>query len=189
MKSISSKKPFYKRKKFLILALIIVALAATASVYAFNVANEQEKEKTSETPSSIDKDNSKSLKDKDKEQTYKSVPASDSQDKEAVQAENVEPSAEVEAPNITRAEQTGDFIRVSAIFSNPSNGTCTLRFEQAGQQAVQAEAPVVVGPSYYTCNGFRIPVAEFPSKGSWDITVTHTMNGKTANTKGSVNVQ
>ena len=190
MKSISRKKPFYKRKKFLVIVLIVITLLAAASVYALNTTNEQENDKPSKTSSYQNKDNSSSSKKKQEKEAGKPVATDSSQNKDAIQAETVEPSgADIEAPNITRAEQTGDFIRVSALFSNPSNGSCTLKFEQTGQQTVQVEAPIVVGPSYYTCNGFRVPVSQFPSKGQWNLTLTHNLNGKTASSKGTVNVQ
>lgn len=189
MKSISRKKPFYKRKKFFVIVLIIIALLAAVSVYALNTTNEQEKDTPSRTSSHQDKDSSPSKKKQEKE-AEKPATTDNDQSKDAIQAEDVEPSgADIEAPNITRAEQTGDFIRVSALFSNPSSGSCTLKFEQTGQQTIQTEAPIVVGPSYYTCNGFRVPVSQFPSKGAWNITVTHNLNGKSASSKGTVNVR
>lgn len=80
-----------------------------------------------------------------------------------------------EKPSVTRAEQSGDAVRVSAILSEPSNGTCTLMLKN-GSHTVEKSAAVIVGPSYYTCNGFRVPVSELGS-GNWTATVMHTQNG------------
>ncbi len=95
----------------------------------------------------------------------------------------------LEKPNITRAEQTGDFIRVSAIFSQSSSGRCILKISKVGQPTIQKEVSIVVGPSYYACNGFRVPRTEIPSAGKWDIIVVHELNGEAVNSdRKTINV-
>lgn len=86
----------------------------------------------------------------------------------------------VERPTITRASLSGTSVRVSAIFTATTSGTCTVTFKKDGQATITKEAAVVVGSSYYTCNGFLIPISEFPTNGEWTVTVTHTQAGKTA---------
>ncbi|MEX0748990.1 MAG: hypothetical protein WD467_02160 [Candidatus Saccharimonadales bacterium] len=79
----------------------------------------------------------------------------------------------IEKPHITRYEQSGDAIRVSAIFNTISSGTCRLTLEKAGHESIVRSAEVVVGPNYYACDGFRIPIAELPAMGEWKVSVAH----------------
>ncbi len=180
---ISSKKPFYKRKKVVALFLIIFVIITGATVFAL-----RSNDNKSTNPSS---GKAKPEKTEKKESVKQESVASDSeQEKEAVRvSDSVASSDSIEAPNITRAEQIGDFIRVSAIFNNPSNGKCILKFEQAGQTRLQKEAPVVIGPSYYACNGFRVPRSELPNSGGWNIIIIHELNGKTARASKELDVQ
>lgn len=181
---ISSKKPFLKRKKVLVFIFVIFVLAISG-VAAFAL---QSNDNMDSDPSS---GKAKPEKTEKKEKAKQEVVSSnDEQEKDAVRIESSTPSSNsVETPNITRAEQVGDLIRVSAIFNNPSSGKCVLRFEKSGQATLQKEAPVVIGPSYYACNGFRVPVSELPSKGKWSIIVIHELNGKSARSNKEINVQ
>lgn len=85
-----------------------------------------------------------------------------------------------EKPEVTRAEQSGDNIRVSAIFNKQSNGKCTLRLKKSGYNDVTRTVDIITGPSYYACDGFRVPVSELPAKGTWQATVVHKLNGRSA---------
>lgn len=91
-------------------------------------------------------------------------------------------SGNIEIPTITRAEQAGDFIRISAVLTNTSSGSCIVSFSKAGESTVERSARIIVGPSYYTCDGFRIPRAELGSSGDWQVTVTHTYDNQRAST-------
>lgn len=104
-----------------------------------------------------------------------------STDKTVIPAENSTNSNDtVEKPTITRASLSGANVRVSAIFTTTTSGSCTVTFKKSGQATITKEAAVVVGSSYYTCNGFLIPISEFPAKGEWTVTVIHTQDSKTA---------
>jgi hypothetical protein len=94
-------------------------------------------------------------------------------------ADQTPTSSSIEKPTITRAEQSGDYIRVSAILSTASNGSCILTATKSGSPNITKTTAITVGPSYYTCDGFRISKSEF-STGEWSVAVTHELNGKTA---------
>lgn len=180
---ISSKKPFYKRKKIIAIFLIITVLIAGGATFAIK--------NTSNNSSQLPEKTKPEREKKEEKRGQEPIASDNEQEKEAVRADssaNIN-SDTIEAPNITRAQQVDGFIRVSAIFNNPSSGTCILRFEQSGQRSVQKEAPVVVGPSYYSCNGFRVPAAELPSKGKWNIIVIHEQNGKSAHSNKEIDVR
>jgi hypothetical protein len=80
-----------------------------------------------------------------------------------------------EKPNVTRAEykKSDEEVRVAAIFNNQSEGTCVLRMAKEGEKTIKRTAEIIAAPTYYACDGFRIPVSEFPSSGKWSVTVTH----------------
>jgi cytoskeletal protein RodZ len=77
-------------------------------------------------------------------------------------------SSDVEKPAITRAEQSGDMIKVVATYSNTPRGNCQLRATIPNQTTLSYEAPIVIGPSYYVCS-FTIPVSSFPVSGNWTV--------------------
>ena len=80
-----------------------------------------------------------------------------------------------EKPNVTRAEykESDDEVRVAAIFDKQSEGTCLLRMAKDGEETIKRTAEIITAPTYYACDGFRIPGSEFPSGGTWSVTVTH----------------
>lgn len=81
-----------------------------------------------------------------------------------------------EQPRVTRAEQSGAEIRVTALLKQSSNGTCELRLSKAGQATISQRTNIVIGPSYYAC-GFRIPRGELPAGGQWQAVVLHYQGG------------
>ncbi len=83
---------------------------------------------------------------------------------------------DIEKATITRASVSGDNLRISAIFSQPTTGTCTLSLEKDGQTPITQTVDVVVGATYYACDGFRIPLSQFPVKGDWTVNLNHTIN-------------
>lgn len=170
-----------RTKKIIIIAIIIFifALAAGAFYLYSNQKNNNDK--------GLSTVENNRVEDKDQKLTDGELPA---EDKTIVSDESTPISGgNIEVPNVTRAEQTGDFIRVSALFSKPSSGRCILKIQRPGANTISREAQIIVGPSYYVCNGFRIPVADLPSKGAWDIIVVHEAEGKTANSeKKRINV-
>lgn len=97
---------------------------------------------------------------------------------------------QIEQPQITRAEQSGDDLRIAAIFSSRSTGTCTLRLSKSGENTIEENTQIVPTPNYYACNGFTVPISELPSSGTWDVTVIHKLDGsKNSSEVRQVNVE
>ena len=107
----------------------------------------------------------------------------------AISSENktLSPSPETSNPtqtgapekiSITRAEASGEYFRVSGITSGPSSGSCILKLEKQGFTTITESAPIIVGPNYYTCDGFRIPLAKFPARGEWAVSITHQLGDR-----------
>lgn len=62
-------------------------------------------------------------------------------------------------------------VRVRAFVTGVSEGTCTVIFSKNGQAGVTQSTPVALYTSYYACQGFDIPRANFPAAGEWQVRV------------------
>lgn len=152
---------------FLIVMSLVLILASGAGIYWYL-----------RSKSSDNKENNTAMTDnyvKDEDQPIINSESPDNDDKALSPTANPEnQQAQVEKPIITRAEQTSSgAVRVSATLSQPSNGTCLLTISKDGAQTVEKSSNIAVGPSYYTCNGFLVPKADFATTGNWNVTVTH----------------
>lgn len=96
-----------------------------------------------------------------------------------------------EKPLITRATQTANgSVRISATLANASDGTCGLQLKKDGAPTVERSVRIIVGPFYYTCDGFLIPRADIPQGGSWSATIIHNLNGGSVSSDAvSINVE
>ena len=103
-----------------------------------------------------------------------------STDKELAPSQPATTEGNLEKPMITRAEVSNGFVRVSAIFSSSSSGTCVLEMKKTGQPSLTKSANIIVGPSYYLCDGFRFSSSELSTNGEWIATVTHVSNGRSS---------
>ena len=173
--------PKKNRKIFLSFAILITIVLIGIGVYIF-VKQNTENRRQQESLKSIDAN--KAQNEKPIQGTSKNSDSSSSQttddEKTIVPTDPATNNdGDLEKPVITRAERTGTNVRVSAIFTKPAYGSCTIIFEKQGEKAISRSAQVVVGSSYYSCNGFLIPVSDFSSKGEWLVKVTHENNGKT----------
>lgn len=61
-----------------------------------------------------------------------------------------------------------------------TNGTCTITFKKGSQSVTKTTEPLT-NPTYTTCAAISVPVSEFPSKGTWQVTVDYS----STNHKGS----
>lgn len=61
-----------------------------------------------------------------------------------------------------------------------TNGTCTITFKKGSQSVTKTTEPLT-NPTYTTCAAISVPVSEFPSKGTWQVTVDYL----SAQNKGS----
>ena len=160
------------KKKITILILVIILIIAGVFSYLFFTGKIFDHQHT-DSLKSIDanKDGSKGATT-----VPGTTPSQDSNKTIIPTDNNSSPQTNIEKPLITRAEQSGANVRVSAIFSKPAYGDCLLTIEKVGQTTLSQTAQVVVGPSYYACDGFVINVNSFPSKGDWTVTVVHRYN-------------
>lgn len=201
MKSIKKNKLSTRRKLAIVIpsALVLLtcgalAFAYTADYWPFDQQSKSNNEAFVDTKEEYnDKNNQPSRTDNNQTDTSSEQTPQQptpSEDKTVQTGNTVDQSGVPEVLNITRAEQSGSSIRVSAILSNASNGKCILSLEKTGQASIVKEAPVIIGPSYYTCSGFQIPRSELPTAGQWTAIVLHDINGKrSASERRVINVQ
>lgn len=161
-----------KNKKLILLGLLFLGISGTAgAAYVINQRDDSTPPVTTER---------NYVEDEDQPLTNGTPGTEDKVITPSESAYDTDETMQLEKPNITRAEQSGDFIRVSALLSQPSTGECKASFTKDGSASLDKRAKIIVGPSYYTCNGFRIPRSEFAPSGQWKVTVTHELNGKQA---------
>lgn len=79
------------------------------------------------------------------------------------------------AINFSSISQTSSTLSVRVIISTTvvSGGSCTLTLKKNTATIVKDAAVQSMG-SYAVCQGFDVPLAELPSKGEWNITVTYS---------------
>ena len=187
MKALSYKKSISKRRKIIIFAVILALIVAggAGTYYYMNRGGDPESEKLKTVENNY-------VDSKDLKNNQDSSGSSSSQHGEKVTSSNtnVDSEASPEKPNITRAEQTGEYVRVSVVLTQASNGRCTLKLEKNGYSTLTKEVPVIIASTYYTCNGFRVPRSELPVGGEWVATVEHYLNGKKSSSdRRMINVQ
>lgn len=73
--------------------------------------------------------------------------------------------------SITQATQRDAQVVIRALIEGSNSGTCTVTFTKDGE-TVTKTAPYAAQASYVICQGFNIPVSEFPSAGEWQMTVS-----------------
>lgn len=102
---------------------------------------------------------------------------------------NNPPSQPSSPPNsgsisITRAEQVGDTVVVSAIVSGVNSGNCSATFTQ-GTKQVSESAAIQQGPSYYGCQ-IEVPRNQFSSAGTWSVAITASNSSARASGSGEL---
>jgi cytoskeletal protein RodZ len=156
-------------KKLIILSLVILVLTSLGVLFAMS------KQPTKTTSEPLTKENNHV--DNEKQPITNSD--SGTADKTLPPSSTSSGSSAPEKFSITRAEVSGDYLRVSAIINNPSTGSCILKLEKQGYDAVSETSAIIVGPNYYTCDGFRVPLSKLPAHGEWTVSVTHQLGGQT----------
>lgn len=159
-----------KKNKKLLIIIVVVSLLAIAVIAWFFL-----KPNTITAPSTLPKSQEDNYVDDGNQPLTDGKPGTE----DKVITPTTPPSSEsgnIEKPTITRAEQNGDFIRISVVLTDASSGTCVVSLSKSGESTLEKSARIVVGPSYYTCDGFRIPRSELGASGEWQVVVSHTYN-------------
>lgn len=145
-----------------VLIALSVAVIAAASVYYMK--NRENKLDTSSSPGINKVD-------------YGPPEASDiiqPSSKEKIIDENVQPKNETSVSlRITQSVQQDSLIYVRTIIENTNGGSCKLNISK-GPLSVTKNAQVGIQASYAVCQGFNIPLQEFPESGVWKVSILLT---------------
>lgn len=158
-------------KKLVLVAAIVVVVLAAGGVLAYNqfIAKDESPSKTDDANRGINDIDYGTPGENDDAQT------DSSKDKDA-QEEQKDPNKDPENPDqqpaelgieMTQAAQNGNQVVIRAIVTGTNSGTCNLTFTQKGQPTFQKSAIVSVAASTAICEGFNVPVEEFPAGGEW----------------------
>ena len=80
-------------------------------------------------------------------------------------------------------------VTVRAIIEGATSGTCNLKFTRSGASSIELEAPIISGPTYFTCEGFDVEASRFTEKGEWELELKVNSNdGKSGSEKRMITV-
>jgi len=124
----------------------------------------------------------------DQSQSNADVDGTDSK-QELVENEN---ENEAETPQLDPSiemslSQSSQQVAVSTKLYDYSDGNCTLKVTQAGNEYTNT-APIIFQAEFSTCAGFSVPVSELGT-GTWNVLLTVESAGKSTNKSGTINVK
>ena len=172
---ISSQKN-KNNKKVLVVLMVVICAALIVGVAAFTDLGRQNNDSSEDNPLHNGKssDINQGISNNPKEPL---LPTQQDNDSDQDTDENV--SESIEAPVITRSEVVNGNVRVSAILNSASSGSCKLVMSK-GDRTIEKSARIIIGPTYYGCDGFRFSTDELGEDGKWSVYVVHEASGKTA---------
>lgn len=90
---------------------------------------------------------------------------------------------------IVSANVNSDNVHVGTLVSGVTSGSCSLIAEQSGQQSITlGSASVRQDVNSYDCGVFNIPTSQFPTHGSWKLTLTVTSDRESATNSTNVTI-
>jgi len=179
-----TKKKSSKRKLAVLSAIgaLVVAAVAVYALWQNNTLSNREMTKNIDETSSVQEQQTDGLNDSSEEDSNPGLPQkppqqdSGSSDEPGDSPSGVTP----EKPNITRAEQSSNTIKVVAFLQQASSGKCELRLSKSGQSTISRTTSIVTGPSYYVCS-FNVPRSDLPGSGQWNAVVVHRIGSASTN--------
>lgn len=162
-----------KRSKIIIIVILVLLLAGGAALYAIK------KDRNSADDAATDKPKQEINYDPPTEEEKKQAEDNKARltEDEARRKSQSQPTASNKAsaiPEIGVAKVAGGFVElgsnVPGIFEN--NGTCTAKFTRSAYTVSRQITSVAEGRATY-CPLIKVPVSEFPEKGTWQVKVTY----------------
>jgi len=117
--------------------------------------------------------------------------AGDQQKDQIVQQETKPPTPAMNAKVIiVDASQYDTSVEVRAFASNViKNGTCTFTFTKSGESSIEKTEPAYADASSSPCIALTVDRSEFPSAGTWQLTVKYTSEGIEGSAESSLQLQ
>jgi hypothetical protein len=78
---------------------------------------------------------------------------------------------------LSRATVGESVLTVAGYAETTKDGTCTLTLTKTGQKTLTYTNPTELEVSTVSCNPFRVPLNDFPSKGNWKAVITFEGSG------------
>jgi hypothetical protein len=78
---------------------------------------------------------------------------------------------------LSRATIGDKLLTVSGYAETATPGTCTLTLTQSGRKTLTYTSPAELEVSNVSCNPFRIPLSDFPTKGQWKAVIAFSGKG------------
>lgn len=78
---------------------------------------------------------------------------------------------------LSRVTVGDDLVTVTGFADTAKAGKCTLTLTQTGQKTLTYTSPAELEVSTVSCNPFRIPRSDFPTKGEWRAVITFRATG------------
>ena len=168
MPKYSRKKSKQKPNKLLLVVPFLLVVVLVGSWFVMS-----RREETASTDTSSDQPTT--------EETINYEPPSEEEKQETDENVDKTKTAEPEPKPVTTNngsvkvvkvwQTSGSDVVVQGSLSGSSWETCRVTFKK-GDSTLAREAPVIYQPDYSTCEGFTIKGADFPSSGSWTVTLT-----------------
>ncbi len=122
----------------------------------------------------------------DQSQSNADVDGTDSK-QELVENENEAETPQLDPSIEMSLSQSNQQVAVSTKLYDYSDGNCTLKVTQAGNE-YKSTAPIIFQAEFSTCAGFSVPVSEL-GMGTWNVLMTVESAGKITNKSGTINVK
>jgi len=158
-----------------LVTVLIISIASAVLVKAGIIRNPFDSKPAAQTGGSrgnqpaIPTDNTADT-EKAPENTAETQPGDSSKPSNATNPDSQNSSA---IASFTQTDQEGSVVRIRALIEGSTSGTCGIELSQ-GNNKITRQAPYTAQASYVICQGFDIPVSEFPSSGTWNIRLTIT---------------
>lgn len=180
-----------KKQTIIILAVAaIVLIGASASAYVFReelgfVQHENVEEINYEEPTESE------LQGEETAEIEIDLPEeAPAQPEQTNEEQQDAPSSESEHTiTISSINQDGSTLQIRTMITPLANdGECKISLGKASETPVQQTAQIQNMPSYSTCQGFNIDTSSL-AKGSWNVEVSYTKDGKTSTGRGTATIQ
>lgn len=183
---IKNKNFFSKNKIPLLVGLGIVSLAVAGGIWYLNRPKPPTQTATQETRTEVNKVDYGPAKTTDKVQDSAkdelAKPTPEGQDSQV-------PAKSPLSVTISNASQQEATVIVRALIDGAASGTCTLTASLPGQAPLTRTASTNAQASYVICQGFNVPVSDFPASGNWQIEVQIESGNSKASAKTNVEIR
>ena len=167
-RNLMKNKKHQRKNKLPIVMLILLAILVGSVVFYFlMLANKPNNSSTSDPEANINL-NPPTQEEIDAGQNIKN----------ANEEKNSNPQIADYSMTITSAKQYGQNVEIRSFISDiiKDGGTCTYTFSN-DQTSFTKTSPAFADATHTNCTPLLVPVSEFPSSGTWSLSITYVFEG------------